>query len=131
VVFGQFVTRFPGWVNGRRIMAGVRFWQAWERRSVSAVRRAGRWQMPHRMWAILSGVRHFSAARVRLALSWPTDRTRTALNALIVERLRHRVDPHARALLEEWASNRPAIAQGEGDHLPVARVEQTVSESRA
>lgn len=129
VTFGQFVTRFPGWLNGRRVMAGVRFWHAWERVSVGAVRRAGRWQLPHRIWAVISGLRHFSRSRLGLAFSWPSGETRADLDAFVAERLRNRGDRHARALLEEWAST--SVDAVRSDRSSVSSGEQAVSETRA
>lgn len=128
VMFGQFVTRFPGWLNGRRIMAGVYLWHAWERVSVAAVRRAGRWQAPHRLWAVISGLRHFSRSRLGLAFAWPSAVARAALNSFVADRLRNRNDRHARALLEEWASS--SNDEDQVRRPSVASAEQAVTESR-
>lgn len=105
LVFGQFVTRFPGWVTGRVRMAKVRLWRLWERVSVVVIRRSRQHYLPHRAWALLSGLWHGDGTRLRLALSWPSERAHVGLIRFVADRLSRRPDIHAETLLAEWRND--------------------------
>lgn len=113
LVFGQFVTRFPPWIGLRFRVAMAPVWRAWEKYSVAAVRRSGRLKVPHRIWVLLSALRRFDGRKVALALSWPTARSCAALNAFVRERLLHRTDPRAKALLAEWSTQETSASTPE------------------
>jgi glycosyltransferase involved in cell wall biosynthesis len=101
-LFGQFMTRFPGWVAGRIRVSKGRLWRAWERSSVAAVRRASRFYVPHRIWAFASGLWHLDRKRIALALSQPSAETEAALLRFVADCLCRRKDRGARLLLAEW-----------------------------
>jgi glycosyltransferase involved in cell wall biosynthesis len=127
LAFGQFVTRFPGWVRGRMRMAKVRGWRTWERVSVAVIRRSRSNYIPHRLWALMSGLWNGEASRIRTALGVPSQRTHARLVEFVAERLRRRPDPHAEALLAEWKDDpsemRRRAAGGVDSHASTGMVE--------
>lgn len=84
----------------------------WERYVVGGVRRAKFHFLPHRMWALLSGLKRLDIHRLVLAVSPPSRATHAALLDCVADALSRRSDRQSREILEEWlASDREAQRQ--------------------
>ena len=101
-LLGHLLTRGPRWLmlSVRALRAAVR--HTWEKLSVQAVRRSRRHYLPHRLWALLSGLRHLDHRRMALAVSAPSPGTHAALSEFVARRLGKRHDAYAAQLLTEW-----------------------------
>ena len=75
----------------------------WDRWTVDAIR-TSRHHLPHRIWAMASGLKKRDWARLRLAVSRPSSQTEEALLGFVAESLAHRLDVSARRLLMDWAA---------------------------
>jgi len=100
--FGHLLTRGPGWAAGlaRAAKGAVRHY--WEKCSVAAVRESRNHQVPHRLWALSSGLRHLDPHRIALAVAASSPSTQAALLEFVARRLSKRHDVHAERLLTEW-----------------------------
>lgn len=87
--------------EGRRALRKA----TWERFVLSGVRHAKYHFLPHRLWALLSGLERLEWARIRLALSPPSRATHAALLEFVADCLNQRSDPQSRAILHEWLSS--------------------------
>ena len=74
----------------------------WERYSVAALRSGMPGYLPHRLWALMSGIKRRDAACLKLAVSLPSPAVRLALLQFVVERLSRRKDAASRELLDAW-----------------------------
>lgn len=74
----------------------------WDRPSLAAIRRARGHYLPHRLWALLSGIKRGDVNRILLAVSLPTEATHAALLEFVASNLSHRGDREARDLLAAW-----------------------------
>jgi glycosyltransferase involved in cell wall biosynthesis len=99
---------------------GLKQW-AWDRRALGAVRRPGINYLPHRAWALLSGVKRADLHQVALALHAPSASTHAALLEFVARCLSQRSDRQSRATLDEWLDSsheayRLAAAKAMGRH---------------
>lgn len=77
----------------------------WETHLLGALRRARRQYLPHRLWAMLSGLKRREWRRVLLALAPPTPATHAALLQFVASCLSQRTDRESREVLGEWLSS--------------------------
>ena len=110
------------------IRRALRRW-CWDRHTLGALRGAQHF-LPHRAWALLSGLRRGDGQRVGLAFAPPGAATHAALLGFVAECLSRRSDPESRELLSEWLNgtrepHRTAAAAAVGKREVAAEVAGT------
>jgi glycosyltransferase involved in cell wall biosynthesis len=78
---------------------------SWERYVLGGVRRARRHYLPHRLWAMLSGLKHGDLDRMLLAICPPSRHTHAALLEFVADCLSRRSDGQSRRILDEWLAS--------------------------
>lgn len=89
----------------------------WDRHVLGGVRRARNHYLPHRAWALVSGLKKLNIRRLALAFSPPSRATHDALLEFVAECLSARADRRSREILEEWRES-----GGDARRRAVARV---------
>lgn len=103
VVYGQLIVRLPPlWI--KRPFYGIRqrLWELWNKISAASVRDGGKAYLPHRIWALLSGVKTRDRARIALAFARATPESHQALLEFVAQKLSRRDDRYARDVLQDW-----------------------------